>query len=75
MDALRPRARGRAVPAGPSGSVAGWLFVRVVWPVVVAIAVISLIAWPLIVDPISTLAAAVVIAIPCVIVWLRRATY
>jgi hypothetical protein len=55
--------------------VAGWLFVRVVWPVVVAIAVISLIAWPLIVDPISTLAAAVVIAIPCVIVWLRRATY
>lgn len=75
MDVARPAAHARAVPAAPRASVAARLFAHVVVPPVVAVAAIGLTGWLLIVDPVRAMQAAIVVATPCVLVWLSRERY
>jgi hypothetical protein len=75
MNVVRPWALGRVVPTAPSASAAAQLFARIVVPLVVAVAVVGLTVWLLLIDPVSVAYAAVVVAIPWVVVWLTRAKY
>jgi hypothetical protein len=72
---VRPGERIWAIPALPSAPAAAWLFARLVFPLVVAFAAICLSAWLVLVAPASTMQAAMAVAIPCFLVWLRGAKY
>jgi hypothetical protein len=72
---VRPGERIWAIPALPIAPAAAWLFARLVFPLVAAFAAICLSAWLVVVAPAGTVQAATVVAIPCLIVWLRGAKY
>jgi len=59
----------------PSAPAAAWLFARFVVPVIAASSALGAAAFLLLIAPFGTIQAAVVIAIPCLVVRMRRAEY